>query len=263
MNTDDTTPESLPTTEPAPTPGRPFGYWITAVDRLMAAELAAAFDREGITRRDWRLLNLVDGTVPSDRPLRGGKLRRIVQLGWVAREGEDWTLTDEGRAAKERLATIVDTIRARVASAVDPEEFAAMATALEKIARELGWHEGTRLPRSDRGRRHPFAGRPEHDRGHDPRTHGERGQEHDHEHGFHRHGPHGHGRCGQDRRGRDAFDGHRHEQDHRGHREQDRRGYDVPRGDRQEHPDRQGHHRPGPAAGWGHRGRPIHIHLRG
>src|SRR5690606_6877617 len=43
---------------------RPFGFWLKAVDRLMAAEFARAFESEGITRREWRLLNIVDGTAP-------------------------------------------------------------------------------------------------------------------------------------------------------------------------------------------------------
>ena len=171
MNTEDTTPtngaadgvtpasarENASATENAsgsvPGTERPFGFWITAVDRLLRAEFATAFEREGIARRDWRLLNLVDGTVPADRPLRVEKLRRVVELGWVAPDGDGWALTDEGRTAKDRLGAIVDDIRARVAAALDPEEFAVMASSLERIARELGWHEGMRLPRTGRGRR--------------------------------------------------------------------------------------------------------------
>lgn len=141
---------------------RPFGYWIKAVDRLMAAEFASAFETEGVTRRDWRLLNIIDGTVASGRPLHPRKLRRLIELGWIREEGAGWTLTDDGTAAKQRLGTIVDGIRARVAGAVEPDEFEAMTTALQKIARELGWEEGARLPRPRR-------------RGHGRRGFGKRG----------------------------------------------------------------------------------------
>ncbi len=144
MNTQDFTSHSA---------DRPFGFWITAVDRLMAAEFARAFENEGVSRREWRLLNVVDGTVPSDRPLSASTLRRLVELGWVASDGDGWTLTDEGRGAKERLDALVAGIRARIAGAVEPDEFAAMASTLEKIARELGWQEGMRLPRRP-GRTH-------------------------------------------------------------------------------------------------------------
>lgn len=176
MNTQDFTSHSA---------DRPFGFWITAVDRLMAAEFARAFENEGVSRREWRLLNVVDGTVPSDRPLSASKLRRLVELGWVASDGDGWTLTDEGRGAKERLDALVAGIRARIAGAVEPDEFAAMASTLEKIARELGWQEGMRLPRRP-GRTH---------------RHGE------HRHGEHRHDDRHQDRHddGQDDRARRAF----------------------------------------------------------
>ncbi|QYM64186.1 hypothetical protein [Microbacterium sp. Se5.02b] len=143
---------------------RPFGYWLKAADRLMASEFAAAFGSEHASRRDWRILNIVDGTVASDRPLNAHKLHSLVERGWVASEGDGWTLTDEGRAAKERLlGAIVDGIRAKVSAAVSDEEMATTLASLEKIARAFGWEEGTPLPRG-RGRRHGFGG-PRHGRG--------------------------------------------------------------------------------------------------
>lgn len=132
---------------------RPFGYWIRAVDRLLAAEFATVFADEGIDRRDWRLLNRIDGTVGSDRPdgsarpLRGRKMFRLIELGWIERTAEGWTLTDAGRLAKERLGAAVEEVRGRISHAVAPEEFTVMADSLEKIAREFGWHEGRKLPR--------------------------------------------------------------------------------------------------------------------
>lgn len=189
---------------------RPFGYWVKAVDRLMAAEFARAFESEGATRRDWRQLNVVDGTAASGRPLHPSRLRRLVERGWVAKTGEGWTLTDEGRAAKERLGTVVDGIRAQVADAVSPEDYDTTVATLEQIARTFGWDENTPLPRRHRGERgeahgfgrrhgHPFGRRhgfgpgfghgfgpgADHGFGHD--TPGA----HDGDHGHHRH-EHGH-----------------------------------------------------------------------
>lgn len=132
---------------------RPIGYWIKAVDRLMAAAFATAFDNEGASRRDWRLLNAVDSTAPATGPLHPGKLRELVERGWVVEDGEGWTLTDEGRAAKERLGAIVDGIRAQIADAVSPEDFDTTVATLEQIALTLGWDENTPLPRGHRGRR--------------------------------------------------------------------------------------------------------------
>lgn len=136
---------------------RPFGFWLKAVDRLMAIEFAAAFESEGITRREWRLLNMIDGTAPmsgrkSDRPLLEHKLGRLIELGWVTDAEGTWTLTDDGRAAKERLGAIVDGIRAKVTDAVPADDLATTMATLEQLARAFGWDEETPLPRAPRGR---------------------------------------------------------------------------------------------------------------
>lgn len=213
---------------------RPFGFWLKAVDRLMAIEFAAAFESEGITRRDWRLLNIIDGTVPgSDRKsdhqsaqeLPVHKLGRLIELGWVTDAEGTWTLTDDGRAAKERLGNIVDGIRAKVTDAVPADDLATTMATLEQLARAFGWDESTPLPRRRHGdghrggfgkrgfgpsgfsrRGHGFGhpGRGFDHEGHDghgaPGTnkredgrHGAHGFAHDHEGHGHRGGPRGHG----------------------------------------------------------------------
>lgn len=185
---------------------RPFGFWITAVDRLMKAEFATVFADEGISRREWRMLNLIDGTAADSataRPLHGSKrhglrLRRLIELGWIERSTEaehGWALTDAGRLAKARLRDAVDQIRAKVTAAVTDEEYTAMTASLEKIAREFGWEEGKRLPRRH-GRGHGFGNGHRHGHGHGcERGHGRGfGHGHDgHERGF-GHGHDGHGR---------------------------------------------------------------------
>lgn len=221
---------------------RPFGFWLKAVERLMAAEFASAFDSEGITRREWRLLNVIDGTVPGDqtksdrptRPLPTHKLGRLIELGWVTDAGGSWTLTDEGRAAKERLGSIVEGVRAKVTDAVPAEDLATTIATLEQLARAFGWDEETPLPRGHgRGRgfgrrggfghrghgfgKHGFGprrfdheghGAPWSDApwsdGHERSQHGEHPFAHDADRG-HRGGPHGHeghGHRGHNGRGR-------------------------------------------------------------
>uniref|UniRef100_UPI0028D5D121 MarR family winged helix-turn-helix transcriptional regulator n=1 Tax=Microbacterium foliorum TaxID=104336 RepID=UPI0028D5D121 len=134
---------------------RPFGFWITAVDRLMAAEFASAFESEQASRRDWRILNVIDGSAPARRPLNAHKLHDLVERGWVVADGDGWTLTADGRAAKERLRGIVDGIRAKVTDAVSPDDLDTTLATLEQIARAFGWDEETPLPRG-RGRRRGF-----------------------------------------------------------------------------------------------------------
>ncbi|MBN9154045.1 MAG: hypothetical protein J0J05_08685 [Microbacterium sp.] len=139
---------------------RPLGYWLRLVDALITREFARTLENEGVGRRDWMLLNVLSGTIEvpglAERLARRGKhLRRLEERGWVAPAGDGtWSLTDEGRAAQERLTALVSGIREKVAGAVSPEEFATMTASLEAIARELGGDE-TSWP----GRGFGFGGR--------------------------------------------------------------------------------------------------------
>lgn len=211
------------------TSDRPFGYWLRAVDRLLTREFAEAFENEGVSRRDWRILALLSGDVAAPefaaRLQRGGgkKLRSLVERGWVAERDGAWTLTDEGRAAQARLGEVVAGIRTRVAGAVSEDDFATTLASLRAIATELGWDPDERMPRGGRrgfgpGRRGPrfgpgfgpgrgrgfgHGGRGGHgfgpEAGFDPRHasdechHGHAGRGHGgHAHGEHAHAGHGH-----------------------------------------------------------------------
>ena len=215
--------------EGVPTDRRPLGYWLRTVDGLITREFAAAFDGADIDRRDWMLLNALSGDVEmpsfSERFARKGKrLRNLAERGWVEEQGDGtWSLTDEGRAARERLGEIVDGIRSRVTDAVSPEDYATTMASLEAIALELGWDEGQRMPRRGFGagfrpgfgpgfrggfapgfRGGPGFGPgfrpgfgPGHHEGHE--GYGPRGAKHcdpHHEHGSHGHDAHHHGHHG-------------------------------------------------------------------
>lgn len=121
---------------------RPIGFWLRAVDHLLTREFAAAFQSEGVTRREWMILQVLDGSVVAPglaaRVQRGKKVRSLAERGWAVETDGAWTLTDEGRAAKARLAQTVDGIRDRVSGAVSEADFATTMASLEAIARELG-----------------------------------------------------------------------------------------------------------------------------
>lgn len=151
MEDDDTTP--------TPTREHPLGYWLRAVDARLSARFADTFEAEGIGRREWMLLNVLAGD--TDAPglaerlaHRGKKLRGLRERGWVTENDGAWTLTDEGRAAKDRLTETVSAIREEVAGAVSAEDFRTTMASLEAIARTLGWDE-----QKARGGRHRFGPR--------------------------------------------------------------------------------------------------------
>ncbi|MDQ2697659.1 MAG: hypothetical protein M3Y46_02600 [Actinomycetota bacterium] len=135
---------------------RPFGFWLKLVDRRISEQMETLFADDGITRRDWRMLNLLAGEARDERLRerllsKPHALRRLVERGWVA--GFPPEITDAGREARDRLETEVTALRERVAGAVSPDEFATTLRSLVAIARELGWDESQPLPRGRRGGR--------------------------------------------------------------------------------------------------------------
>ncbi|MDF2576153.1 MAG: hypothetical protein K0S05_3065, partial [Agromyces sp.] len=140
----------------APQARRPLGFWLKVVDRRISEEMETLFEADGITRRDWRMLNLLAGTAQDEHladrlHAKPQVLHRLVERGWVA--GFPPEITDTGREARERLETKVTALRQRVAGSVPPEDFAITMRSLEAIARELGWDETQPPPRGGRGGR--------------------------------------------------------------------------------------------------------------
>ncbi|RKT31441.1 hypothetical protein DEU34_2510 [Microbacterium sp. AG1240] len=136
-------------TSPSP---RPLGFWLRVVDGLLAREFATSLDDADVSRRDGMLLNAVDGSVDApwlaERLARkSGRVRRLADRGWIVQTDGVWSLTEEGRAEKERLAGLVDGMRERVSGAVSPEDYATTVDSLEAIARELGWDENAHAGR--------------------------------------------------------------------------------------------------------------------
>lgn len=201
MTTPDDTQNTNHTDRPSASP-RPFGFWLKVIDRRLDEAMGDLFAEEGLTRRDWRRLNLVAGTVTDPRmseklAARPERVEPLVERGWIEGEPGAWRLTEAGETARASLQERVATLRAKVAGAVSPEDFATTMASLEAIAGELGWVEGERMPRRHGrgfGRRHGGEGfGRRHGEGFGRRHHGEG---HGHDEG-HRHGErHGAGRCG-------------------------------------------------------------------
>jgi hypothetical protein len=74
---------------------------------------------------------------------RHGRVSRILadftERGWVWFDGDRATLTDEGRAAHDAAAAKVAEVRARVAEGISESDWATTMSALETMARNLGW----------------------------------------------------------------------------------------------------------------------------
>jgi len=189
---------------------RALGYWLQATRSMRGRALHDAYRNEGITRRDGRTLSVLAGYRDASRPLDEHRLHRLIGRGWVTPDGAGWALTDNGRAAADRIRATLDGIRSLAKNAVTPEEYATTVATLEKIARAYGWDENTRM-RGGRGRarcggeRHGrFGGGRGHGRGHG--RFGDHGHGHGHGGGEREHRGHGHGRFAAMRLAQCAFE---------------------------------------------------------
>jgi len=134
---------------------RPLGFWLALVDRLVETRFSTALDEHGVTRMQWRVLGVLASGPASAADLEGAlsdlppdadgtsaaeELAELVDSGWVQVDG-DYTITDRGEAAHDRLADVVDELRETLTEGLTDEEQSATAVALERMARNLGWND--------------------------------------------------------------------------------------------------------------------------
>lgn len=177
---DDSTPDQTPLE-------RPIGFWLRRLDALLDRAFAQALDGTGADRRDWMLLHALERGIPSARgPLRR-RMSHLADRGWAVRSDSGaWTLSEDGRTAKDAMSAAVRGIRERVAGAVSPQDYATTMASLEAMAKALGETDAAPSdPLTD-----PFA--PGFRRGHRGHRRGHAGHRHGHHHGGR------HGRCADD-----------------------------------------------------------------
>jgi hypothetical protein len=133
---------------------RPIGFWLKLVDRLIDEQFSSTLEEHGVTRRQWQLLNVLssgpatveqlDAAVApflsaEDSETSAEHLSELLESAWVDAAASGYELTDRGRAALERLATVVSTQRTVVAEGVTPDQYEQTVAVLERMARNLGW----------------------------------------------------------------------------------------------------------------------------
>jgi DNA-binding MarR family transcriptional regulator len=134
---------------------RPLAFWLALVDRLVEEKFSGALEEHGVTRTQWKVLTmlasgpasgadleraLADMPPDADGSSGADELAELVESGWVHSDG-DYSITDRGAAAHDRLADVVDGLRATLTEGLTDEEQAAAAVSLERMARNLGWSE--------------------------------------------------------------------------------------------------------------------------
>jgi hypothetical protein len=133
---------------------KPLPFWLALVDRLVEERFSAALEEHGVTRTQWRLLaTLAAGPTSGaelDREVTAmasnpegesgaEELSELIESGWVT-VGADYEITERGAAAYDRLADVVDELRATLTEGLTDEEQASVIVALDRMARNLGWN---------------------------------------------------------------------------------------------------------------------------
>jgi hypothetical protein len=131
---------------------KPIGYWLKELDRLIEGTLDRALADEGVTRRDWQLLNALDPepasreqVIDALRPFWGVEaaepdalLDALIARGWALRDTADrFSLSPEGDAARTALLEKVKALRTAIADGVTPEAYNTTIDTLGRMASNL------------------------------------------------------------------------------------------------------------------------------
>lgn len=171
------------------THNKPLGFWLAVVEHRTHNALRSAIADQGVSRREWRLLNAIgDGPVtideiraalpprgragkglgrrhraPSegdaDRPQRPARrstadvVDALVERGGVASTDGSFTVTEEGTRMSEQLGERVASVRLTAGTGISDADYATTLSTLETMARNLGWSEDSPRPHRHRGRR--------------------------------------------------------------------------------------------------------------
>lgn len=136
---------------------RPIGFWLKLVDTLLDERLADTLGDQGLSRRDWQVLNVVRagandmaaiayqlrpflGTGDADATSAVDRLRR---RGWLIIDAAGVRLAPDREAAFASLARLVGSARRAAVAGVEPAEYVAALSVLERIAHNLGWEDAS------------------------------------------------------------------------------------------------------------------------
>ena len=131
---------------------KPIGYWLKELDHLIEGTLDRALADEGVTRRDWQVLNALDpdpapreAVIEALRPFWGVEtvdpdtvLAGLIERGWALRDPADrFALSPEGDAARTALLEKVKALRAAIADGITPEQYNTTIDTLGRMAQNL------------------------------------------------------------------------------------------------------------------------------
>lgn len=137
-------------------PQRPIGFWLKLVDGLITQQFDAIVEEHGVTRRQWQIMNLLAEAPSSAEHIEedlkpflaeephetaAEQIDELMDSGWVGLGGEEYLLTDQGRASLEKISEVVQHNREQISKGIPEEEYTATLDVLQRMARNMGWTE--------------------------------------------------------------------------------------------------------------------------
>jgi hypothetical protein len=123
---------------------KPIGWWLKEVDRLLEQSFERVLAADGLSRRQWQLLNAVHGEARiavALAPFLSGDPAELASLtdpltdrGWLDADG----LTPAGVAAHAQLREKVQAQRRRITNGIVDAEYLATVDVLRRMAVNLG-----------------------------------------------------------------------------------------------------------------------------
>jgi DNA-binding MarR family transcriptional regulator len=134
-----------------PGAGRPIGYWLKHLDRLIEDTFSRTLAGEGLTRRHWQVLNTLRTARPAaeltqalepflrDDPAgQAPTVDDLIRRSWASRDQDgQLCLTPGGRTAHQAIKQRVQQARGLVLRGVSPDEYASVIGTLARMAANL------------------------------------------------------------------------------------------------------------------------------
>jgi hypothetical protein len=122
---------------------KPIGWWLKEVDRRLEESFERALGSQGVTRRQWQVLNaagrpgtpIAQALAPflrTDQEL-AAVTEPLRHRGWL--DGD--ALTEDGERVVEQLSTIVRALRQRATRGISQDEYLTTVGVLQRMAGNL------------------------------------------------------------------------------------------------------------------------------
>lgn len=128
---------------------KPIGYWLKTLDRLIDENFDRALADQGVQRRHWQILNILQASPAPDAEIAaalgpfwaegaitpGEVLDDLTRRGWITGH-EPRQLTQDGQAALDAIRERT-SLREKIMAGLTAEQYAQTVAVLEQMAANL------------------------------------------------------------------------------------------------------------------------------